>query len=141
MDVQDFNPPNKMRRLLGKFTVTLFDLSLITTHISLSDKIPARVVLYFLSWSGFLVSFVMRNDINLAIVEMVKNPSTADPDGQNSTGFNSTESPLFDDPADDDKFDWSNSVQSFIVSSFYLFYVVSQVQNLQSSYFIPSNSS
>lgn len=34
--------------------------------------IPARLVLYFLSWSGFLVSFMMRNDINFAIVVMVK---------------------------------------------------------------------
>lgn len=36
------------------------------------DRIPARVVLYFLSWSGFLVSFMMRNDINFALVVMVK---------------------------------------------------------------------
>lgn len=34
--------------------------------------VPARLVLYFLSWSGFLVSFMMRNDINFAIVVMVK---------------------------------------------------------------------
>lgn len=33
---------------------------------------PARMVLYFLSLSGFLVSFVMRNDINIAIVAMVE---------------------------------------------------------------------
>jgi hypothetical protein len=26
--------------------------------------VPARVVLYFLSWSGFLVSFMMRNDVS-----------------------------------------------------------------------------
>lgn len=30
--------------------------------------IPARVVLYFLSWSGFLVSFMMRNDVSLIIL-------------------------------------------------------------------------
>lgn len=35
-------------------------------------RMPARLVLYFLSWSGFLVSFMMRNDINLALVVMVK---------------------------------------------------------------------
>lgn len=29
--------------------------------------VPARVVLYFLSWSGFLVSFMMRNDVNILI--------------------------------------------------------------------------
>lgn len=40
--------------------------------MSLSDRIPARLVLYFLSWSGFLVSFMMRNDINFALVAMVK---------------------------------------------------------------------
>lgn len=36
---------------------------------------PARMVLYFLSLSGFLVSFVMRNDINIAIVAMVEQSS------------------------------------------------------------------
>lgn len=35
-------------------------------------RVPARMVLYFLSLSGFLVSFVMRNDINIAIVAMVE---------------------------------------------------------------------
>lgn len=35
-------------------------------------EVPARLVLYFLSWSGFLVSFMMRNDINFALVVMVK---------------------------------------------------------------------
>ena len=38
-------------------------------------QVPARMVLYMLSWSGFLVSFMMRTDINLAIVEMVKEPT------------------------------------------------------------------
>lgn len=92
------------------------------THFgSLADKIPARLVLYFLSWSGFLVSFVMRNDINLALVEMVRRPSSGP---LNGTSGNET---LTGFTPDDDKFDWSNSVQSFIISSFYLFYVVSQV--------------
>lgn len=40
--------------------------------ISIPGPIPARLVLYFLSWSGFLVSFMLRTDINLAIVAMVK---------------------------------------------------------------------
>lgn len=43
---------------------------------SVSDRIPARLVLYFLSWSGFLVSFMMRNDINFALVAMVRDSSS-----------------------------------------------------------------
>lgn len=39
--------------------------------------VPARLVLYFLSWSGFLVSFMMRNDINFALVVMVKTTNSA----------------------------------------------------------------
>lgn len=42
-------------------------------NMNMFHYIPARLVLYFLSWSGFLVSFMMRNDINFAIVVMVKN--------------------------------------------------------------------
>lgn len=34
--------------------------------------IPARAVLYLLSFSGFLVSFMMRTDINIAMVAMAK---------------------------------------------------------------------
>ncbi|KAK9872866.1 hypothetical protein WA026_019653 [Henosepilachna vigintioctopunctata] len=37
-------------------------------------QVPARLVLYMLSWSGFLVSFMMRTDINLTIVAMVADP-------------------------------------------------------------------
>lgn len=39
--------------------------------------VPARVVLYILSFSGFLVSFMMRTDINIAMVAMAKLPSTS----------------------------------------------------------------
>ena len=51
------------------------------------SNVPARVVLYFLSWSGFLVSFMMRNDINFAIVVMAKTNGT-----QGNMTVNSTES-------------------------------------------------
>lgn len=40
--------------------------------------VPARVVLYLLSFSGFLVSFMMRMDINLTMVAMAKAPPNAD---------------------------------------------------------------
>lgn len=39
-----------------------------------ADAVPARVVLYLLSFTGFLVSFMMRTDINIAMVAMVKLP-------------------------------------------------------------------
>ena len=34
--------------------------------------VPARLVLYMLSFTGFLVSFMMRTDINIAMVAMAK---------------------------------------------------------------------
>jgi hypothetical protein len=53
-------------------------------------QVPARLVLYFLSWSGFLVSFMMRNDINFALVVMVKSRNNTIPslngNSTNSTG-------------------------------------------------------
>lgn len=101
-------------------------------------------MLYFLSWSGFLVSFVMRNDINLAIVEMVRNPASGNEPRLVMNGtedWNATETALIDDDIipDDGKFDWSNSVQSFIVSSFYLFYVLSQVRGRVVILFTPGS--
>lgn len=41
-------------------------------RILVADMVPARLVLYMLSFTGFLVSFMMRSDINMAIVAMVK---------------------------------------------------------------------
>lgn len=49
--------------------------SLIIICFLIADMIPARVVLYMLSFSGFLVSFMMRTDINIAMVAMAKIPS------------------------------------------------------------------
>ncbi|XP_044315174.1 uncharacterized protein LOC108039043 isoform X4 [Drosophila rhopaloa] len=51
----------------------------------LNDKIPARLVLYFLSWSGFLVSFMMRNDMNFALVAMISNGNST----QNQSNYGS----------------------------------------------------
>lgn len=79
---------------------------------------PARLVLYFLSWSGFLVSFMMRNDINIAIVSMVKSTEN-ETNPVNITPTNNIT---------DDQFDWSTSVQSLILGSFYACYVLSQVK-------------
>lgn len=89
-----------------------------------NDRIPARLVLYFLSWSGFLVSFMMRNDINFALVAMVSpddNSTEVTSDG-NDTATSTTRS--MDEMGE---FDWSSSVQSFILGSFYWCYVLSQV--------------
>ncbi|KAG8266849.1 hypothetical protein J6590_062984 [Homalodisca vitripennis] len=50
---------------------------------SLQDAIQVRVVLYLLSFSGFLISFMMRTDINISIVAIVKLPTPST--NQNST--------------------------------------------------------
>ncbi|KAL7027872.1 hypothetical protein ACKWTF_005627 [Chironomus riparius] len=102
-----------------------------------SFDIPARLVLYFLSWSGFLVSFMMRNDINFAIVAMVRSSNATnipDPDdlkGNSSLNFNSTIVTTTHIPVLNGEewaeFDWDSSISSWILSSFYWMYVVSQV--------------
>ncbi|KAJ8668805.1 hypothetical protein QAD02_000064 [Eretmocerus hayati] len=99
------------------------------------DMIPARVVLYILSFTGFVVSFMMRMDINIAMVSMVKYLP------QNNSTSNSTpsaicasdENTIFHDPkdgetkADEGEFDWSPTVQSTIIGSFYWCYILSQI--------------
>ncbi|XP_038122668.1 sialin [Culex quinquefasciatus] len=115
---------------------------------SITDRIPARLVLYFLSWSGFLVSFMMRNDINFALVAMVR--TNAGGNGTNSSVSDHcrsvavTESPAFvngnystlDEGAipqviegveEYGEFDWDSTVQAVIKGSFYWCYVLSQV--------------
>lgn len=89
------------------------------------SRIPARLVLYFLSWSGFLVSFMMRNDINIALVSMVRQNVAVN----NSiiTTVNATDVPILKKDDGSGEFDWSTLVQSMILSSFYACYVLSQV--------------
>ncbi|KAL1502126.1 hypothetical protein ABEB36_007318 [Hypothenemus hampei] len=91
-------------------------------------QVPARLVLYLLSWSGFLVSFMMRNDINLAIVAMVSEPKSAT---NSSAEFcfvvedNNYTAPIVNDYGG--TLDWSSPVQSYVLTSFYWAYIVSQV--------------
>ncbi|XP_034938553.1 sialin [Chelonus insularis] len=98
--------------------------------------VPARVVLYMLSFSGFLVSFMMRTDINIAMVEMVKLQPRTTGDTEvatdsycyassnaTSTSDNSTTTPKHNMG----EFDWSPTVQSAIIGSFYWCYILSQI--------------
>lgn len=101
----------------------------------LRDLVPARVVLYMLSFSGFTVSFMMRNDINIAMVAMVKPPSTTSDTNVTvtsqycyvtpSTSFTNNSTPIRLE--DQGEFDWSPTIQSAISSSFYWCYILSQV--------------
>lgn len=98
-------------------------------QLSITGWIPARLVLYFLSWSGFLVSFMMRNDINIALVSMVRsNNSNTEAILQSivnaSNNASDNKVPI---AVDNGEFEWSSSVQSVILGSFYACYVLSQV--------------
>ncbi|XP_059222226.1 sialin [Stomoxys calcitrans] len=64
-------PPPAKRQI--SMTTNPFCLSIV--H-KINAKVPARVVLYMLSWTGFLVSFMMRNDMHLAIVAMTTPTNT-----------------------------------------------------------------
>ncbi|XP_039148285.1 vesicular glutamate transporter 1 isoform X2 [Drosophila simulans] len=83
----------------------------------LRDKIPARLVLYFLSWSGFLVSFMMRNDMNFALVAMISNDNSTQNESLNKS------QQILGTGTDDQK----TIVKSVVISSFYWCYVLSQV--------------
>ncbi|KAL0110191.1 hypothetical protein PUN28_013680 [Cardiocondyla obscurior] len=98
----------------------------------LGDMVPARVVLYMLSFSGFLVSFMMRTDINIAMVAMAKMPSTNNettaltshcytiPNASHETNTSTT-------IPEEGEFEWSPAIQSTILSSFYWCYILSQM--------------
>ncbi|XP_017797234.1 PREDICTED: sialin-like [Habropoda laboriosa] len=101
----------------------------------LGDMMPARVVLYMLSFSGFTVSFMMRNDINIAMVAMVKPASATSYTNVAATSqhcyatlnttFTNNSTPIR--PEDQGEFDWSPTIQSAISGSFYWCYILSQV--------------
>lgn len=54
-------------------------------YVSLTDAVPARVVLYMMSFTGFLVSFMMRTDINIAMVAMVRFQSSGNSSSSNGS--------------------------------------------------------
>ncbi|XP_066598199.1 sialin-like [Prorops nasuta] len=98
----------------------------------LGDLVPARMALYLLSFSGFLVSFMMRTDINIAMVAMAK-PVLADKNETvqvtsqcyampNDSLNNST----IANP-EEGEFEWSSATQYYILGSFYWCYILSQV--------------
>ncbi|KAJ9584070.1 hypothetical protein L9F63_021587, partial [Diploptera punctata] len=108
----------------------------------LQDMIPARLVLYFLSFTGFLVSFMMRTDINIAMIAMARLPppspyaNTSTPlfcyDPANPTSWASSmlsPSSLCDilSRLEEGEFDWDATTQSTILGSFYWCYILSQV--------------
>lgn len=111
-------------------------------------KVPARLVLYFLSWSGFLVSFMMRNDMNFAIVAMTTPSDKWSSNGTEtsdvsvykssiSTNESATTPPYYPANVSQSRnftssklyrnYDWSTPIQSIILSSFFWCYVLSQV--------------
>uniref|UniRef100_A0A8D8VRN9 Sialin n=1 Tax=Cacopsylla melanoneura TaxID=428564 RepID=A0A8D8VRN9_9HEMI len=105
--------------------------------------VPARVVLYMMSFTGFLVSFMMRTDINIAMVAMVKFQSSGNSSANSSQPFcytepkitspiNGSEPPLYNEtfvekPNEEGEFDWDTTTQGAILSSFYWCYILSQV--------------
>ncbi|XP_014213178.1 sialin [Copidosoma floridanum] len=100
-----------------------------------ADMVPARVVLYMLSFSGFVVSFMMRMDINIAMVSMVKYQSannlslsiSCNAAPVNATQETSENVSLPAKAEDEGEFDWSPAIQSTMIGSFYWCYILSQV--------------
>ncbi|XP_043493359.1 sialin isoform X1 [Polistes fuscatus] len=107
----------------------------------LGDMVPARVVLYMLSFSGFLVSFMMRTDINLTMVAMAKPTMISNATVTTDTSHycyksanvshvennNSSNSSNVVRLEEEGEFDWSPAIQSAILGSFYWCYILSQV--------------
>lgn len=101
----------------------------------LGDMVPARVVLYMLSFSGFTVSIMMRNDINIAMVAMVKSTQQTTSDTNVTTSqycYTTANVSLTSNNSvvrleDEGEFDWSPAIQSVISGSFYWCYILSQV--------------
>lgn len=73
---------------------------------------------------------MMRNDINIAIVVMVKVNTTTTTN--TSTISNITAQSINDDA----EFDWSSTVTSMILGTFYLCYVLAQVSIISINTFI-----
>ncbi|XP_011500012.1 PREDICTED: vesicular glutamate transporter 3 [Ceratosolen solmsi marchali] len=114
---------------------SVYKTSTVYNFRKIRDTIPARVILYMLSFSGFVVSFMMRMDINIAMVSMVNyQPTNVSNNNISITTIcyskSNTSSQIFEDndsKTEKGEFNWSPAIQSTIIGSFYWCYILSQV--------------
>lgn len=102
------------------------------------DKVPARLILYCMSLSGFMVSYMMRTDMNVAIVSMVKHiesfevlNSSCNAGRMDFTNKSAVENFTWK-PVDvefdyDERLDWSSDIQSYVLAAFYWTYLATQI--------------
>jgi len=81
-----------------------------STNIGCSIQIPQRWILAILMFMGLIANYMLRVNINMAIIEMTKNSTHFDMKN------NSTESPS------DDCFNWSVYDKGLILGAFYYSY-------------------
>lgn len=99
------------------------------------ERVPARYVLCLMLFLGFMVTFLLRANLNLAIVAMVQEPDTASslPGGASpSCAGQGNATPVYAPPANQKKspqgqFAWDPQQQSIILSAFFWGYVIFQV--------------
>ncbi|KAF4521620.1 hypothetical protein B566_EDAN006662, partial [Ephemera danica] len=100
-------------------------------------RIPARVVLGILSFFGFFVNYMLRVNMNIAIVYMTKSASEVSASNQSvvlseclqnvtfpQTLVNTT---IDDETTDEGEFSWDAHAQGLILGSYYWSYIVSLV--------------
>ncbi|XP_050423926.1 putative inorganic phosphate cotransporter [Adelges cooleyi] len=96
-----------------------------------------RTLLWYMTFWGFAMNYMLRLNINIAIVSMIKHPA------KNSnvtvvseclrdiklTEFNDTRGNTFplELDAEDDKFDWDETKQSTVLSSFFSLHMIMQI--------------
>ncbi|XP_059476219.1 sialin-like [Neocloeon triangulifer] len=97
------------------------------------SRIPARGVLGILSFFGFFTNYMLRVNLNIAIVSMTAAPTNASW-SQNKTlvlseclANSSKHSSLADSQEDEAEFDWDTRQQGLVLGSFYWSYIVIMV--------------
>ncbi|KAK4874767.1 hypothetical protein RN001_014127 [Aquatica leii] len=96
-------------------------------NIKLCDKVPVRLILYFLSLSAMIVLFVMRSIMPITLLAMVKDQPHEGSNGFTivclKKGINSTSTRTDYGGT----LEWSRDVQYYILTSFFWSYIAAQV--------------
>jgi len=99
---------------------------------------PVRDILWYLVFYGFAVNYMIRLNVNIGIVSMVKSrPPILGNISHSSVCIQSQSSPTSDNSStnmtlevhlsDESRFDWDEKQQGLILASFFWFFWVSQV--------------
>jgi len=93
----------------------------------MEDGLPARYIMAFLAFFGFILNYMLRINMSIAIVAMAKSNISTLPDDGESTVLHDHGYGVSNSTMEDGEFNWDERTQSLIIGSFFWGYILTQI--------------